>query len=135
VWEQSYNIPQVPDTFTVRINLFADKHFSSYDIYPFYLLSEPLSTDNIKRRDDLEIMISPNPANNKSNLVILSKINTSVVIKLYNQLGQVISRIEKENIDIGENQIVIELEELSKGQYFIDIEYKKGKRSLRLLKQ
>ncbi len=51
-----------PDTFTVRFNLFTDGYVSSYEIYPFFLLTDDLVSVYDTDRRLQSVRFFPNPA-------------------------------------------------------------------------
>jgi hypothetical protein len=64
--------------------------------------------------------ISPNPVSSELALTLNSKQNEDLVIEIYNVTGQKVKTIEKATAT-GKNEIKINVDELSSGNYFLQL--------------
>jgi hypothetical protein len=121
VKEQSFTTPSVPDTFTVRINLFGENYSSSYDIYPFFLLSSP-PTSTIELPPSIDdIHLLPNPLFDEAVLKINAQKTHHFNIDIYNHIGQKLKTITSMQINSGINALPFDFSFLEPGVYILNI--------------
>jgi pimeloyl-ACP methyl ester carboxylesterase len=91
---------------------------SFYFPYAFQVDFTPTSTpteDVTQTVTDLKIY--PNPTSEKATISFNLKENKNLNLLIFNGLGQVVKRLDLQNLNVGENQIEIDTEELPSGLY------------------
>ena len=83
-------------------------------------LSIVTSTDNLNTVFN-EISIAPNPVENQARLTIESEKSSDLTLTLYDALGRQVKSNIVWSIEAGNNQTSINLEDLSKGLYYLQI--------------
>lgn len=90
--------------------------------------------ENAENSVENTVSIFPNPTENNSTINYFSAANENVNISLYNVVGQKISTIYHGDVSIGSNQYDINMEDLPKGIYVVNIENSKGVKSVKLVR-
>lgn len=122
----SIDFPGLPNDsiYTMVISL-SDTIFDSLNFYidttGIYIVTGGLGVGvNVIDFDDLKVDIYPNPSSNDFNLKISALKPEEVTYEVMNEFGQSILKNHKK-LHQGENNIILETDDLSKGIYFLKI--------------
>lgn len=79
------------------------------------------NTVNIDEISDADIRIFPNPANDKTKIIISSNNIGSLAIRMYNIVGELVYETVNGQINAGDNSFTISCEDLKSGVYLVNI--------------
>ncbi len=80
-----------------------------------------LSGLNSLLADNLDLNIYPNPAQNNLNIEFTLKTNIQVSIQIFDELGKLVKRVDKDKYRIGNNKVQLEIGSLKTGIYFVTL--------------
>tara|TARA_B100002051_G_C16497742_1_gene516210 strand:- start:71 stop:793 length:723 start_codon:yes stop_codon:yes gene_type:complete len=135
----SIDYPGLPhdSIWTVAINL-NDSTLDSLNFYidstGIYIIDGGLTGVNIVDNDPLEFEVYPNPSNSNFNLQISAIKPEDVQIEIMNELGQTVFS-KQENLNSGNNTIILNTEEYSQGLYLLKIKQKNSIYFKKIVKQ
>ena len=109
-----------PDTLTLRFHVWGTDRISSYDIYPFFVLEDALtSTSNLSILQQFQLR--PNLSNDQINLNFEVAAPTNISYTIVDVLGQTIQKSSSERI-AGSQSIAIDISAFQEGTYFLIID-------------
>ncbi len=93
---------------------------------------EELSAVNVEKLAATTLNINPNPITDYGRIEFFLKKNTHVKIEVFNLIGKKVLDIADEMRDAGQNSIILDLNDVPRGQYFVRVQI--GNRETRVMK-
>lgn len=111
---------------THGLGIFEDR---TYESVPKENYNEKVAVYN-----DIKLSIFPNPVTTNAKVRITSSSNKNITLKIINLSGQIVKNISKQHIYTGQNTVNIQLNDIKKGVYLLNLNTNNFNKTIRFIK-